>query len=75
MREADKNLELAIEEDLHKVSRLHGVLDHMEAKFEETNALYEQAMSQDDETNALYEQVMSRTVGPPLNIVKSCKEE
>ena len=62
VREADRKLEVAIEEELQEVSRLHMILDQREREFESV-------VRAGDETDALYEQVMSQTAGPSLFVV------
>ena len=64
VREADRKLEIAIEEDLQKVSRLHMILDQREREFESV-------VRACDETDALFEQVMCQTGGPSLGIIRS----
>lgn len=64
VREADRKLEVVIEEDLQEVSRLHMIWDEIEHE-------YESVVRACDETDALYEQVMSQTAGPSLSVIKS----
>ncbi len=64
VREADRKLEIAIEEDLQEVSRLHMIWDEIEHE-------YESVVRACDETDALFEQVMSQTAGPSLSVIRS----
>ena len=64
VREVDRKLEIAIEEDLLEVSRLHRIWDEIEHE-------YESVVRACDETDALFEQVMSQTAEPSLYVIKS----
>ncbi|MYC13821.1 MAG: hypothetical protein F4Y39_08860 [Gemmatimonadetes bacterium] len=64
VREADRKLEVAIEEDLLRVARLHMIVEKRKQEFESV-------VRACDETDALYEQVMSQTTRPSLRVIKS----
>jgi hypothetical protein len=64
VRDADRKLELAIEEDLLDVARLHMGLDRIAEDVESAHRAC-------DETDALFEEVLAGTGSPSLRIVRS----